>query len=113
MNKAAAPAEDAIRDEILRQTAARGTDRSICPSEVARALAGGGEDGPWRSLMGPVRHAAAGLSRDGRIDILRKGKPVPPAAMRGVIRLRIAAPPAAADGPPDTDPASSPDHQGG
>ena len=41
--------------------------------------------------MGPVRRAAAGLARDGRIEILRKGKPVPPEAMRGVIRLRAAA----------------------
>lgn len=79
----------AIRDEILRQTADRGPDRSICPSEVARALAGG-EDGPWRPLMAPVRRAAAELARVGRIEILRKGKPVPPEAMRGVIRLRAA-----------------------
>src|SRR5215207_1100186 len=65
---AAVPAEDAIRDEILRQTAARGPGRSICPSEVARALAGGGEDGPWRSLMGPVRRAAFGLARAGHVE---------------------------------------------
>lgn len=81
----------AIRAEILRQTSARGPDRSICPSEVARALAGG-DDGPWRPLMAPVRHAAADLARAGRIEILRKGKPVPPEAMRGVVRLRAAAP---------------------
>ena len=90
---AAVPAEDAIRDEILRQTAARGPGRSICPSEVARALAGGGEDGPWRSLMGPVRRAAFELARAGRVEVLRKGKPVPPEAARGVIRLRAAATP--------------------
>ena len=88
-------AETVIREEILRLTEARGRERSVCPSEVARALAGG-EDGPWRPLMGPVRRAAAGLARDGRIEILRKGKAVPPEAMRGVIRLRVA-PPADAD----------------
>lgn len=86
----AVPAEDAIRAEILRQTAARGPDRSICPSEVARALTGGGEDGPWRPLMGPVRRAAFELARAGRVEVLRKGKPVPPEAARGVIRLRAA-----------------------
>ncbi len=80
----------AIRAEILRQTSARGPGSSICPSEVARALAGG-DDGPWRPLMGPVRRAAADLARAGRVEILRKGKPVPPEAMRGVIRLRAAA----------------------
>jgi hypothetical protein len=92
MNRPDTPAEAAIRDEILRQTEARGAGRSICPSEVARALAGGGEDGPWRPLMAPVRRAAAALARDGRIEILRKGKPVPPEAMHGVVRLRAAAP---------------------
>ena len=54
-------------------------------------MAGGGEDGPWRSLMGPVRRAAFELARAGRVEVLRKGKPVPPEAARGVIRLRAAA----------------------
>ena len=84
------PDHAAIQREILRQTSARGSARSICPSEVARALVGG-EDGPWRPLMGPVRRAAVELARAGRIEILRKGKPVPPEAMRGVVRLRAAA----------------------
>ena len=72
-----------ITAEILRQTAARGADHSICPSEVARAL-----DPDWRRLMAPVRRAAAALAASGQIDILRKGKPIAPQAMRGVIRLR-------------------------
>jgi hypothetical protein len=89
---AAAPPDDAaIRLEILRQTAALGAGRSVCPSEVAQALAGG-EEGPWRPLLGPVRRAAVGLARAGRIEILRKGKPVPPEEARGVIRLRGAGP---------------------
>jgi hypothetical protein len=81
------PEQDAIASEILRQTAARGPDRSICPSEVARALAGG-DDGPWRPLMGRVRQAAIALAEAGQVEILRKGKPVPIAEVRGVIRLR-------------------------
>ena len=85
------PSEAAIAEEILRQTAARGPGASICPSEVARALAGGGLDGPWRPLLGPVRQAAIALARTGRVEILRKGKPVPPEGVRGVIRLRAAA----------------------
>ncbi|HYZ33023.1 MAG TPA: DUF3253 domain-containing protein, partial [Crenalkalicoccus sp.] len=51
------PTGDAIAAEILRQLASRGTETSICPSEVARSLAGG-DAGPWRPLMGPVRRAA-------------------------------------------------------
>jgi hypothetical protein len=73
-----------IAAEIIRQTEARGADRSICPSEVARAL-----DPDWRKLMAPVRRAAAQLADAGRIDILRKGKAIPPHEMRGVIRLRL------------------------
>ena len=73
---------EAIRAEILRRVAA--TAKSICPSEVARGLAPEG----WRPLMGPVRAEAAALSREGGLDILRKGRPIAPDEMHGVIRLR-------------------------
>jgi hypothetical protein len=78
---------EAIAAEILRQVEARGAGKSICPSEVARALA---ESEPaWRGLMAAVRAAARRLAADGRIDVLRKGKRVDPAGeIRGVIRLR-------------------------
>lgn len=76
-----------ITAEILRQTAARDAGRSICPSEVARALLPEGDT--WRRLMGPIRAAAVDLAREGRIEILRKGKPIDPdQEIRGVIRLR-------------------------
>jgi len=78
-------AGETIEAAILRLTAARGPEKSICPSEVARALA----PESWRSLLGAVRRGAAGLAAAGRIDILRKGKPIDPASARGVIRLRI------------------------
>jgi hypothetical protein len=73
-----------IAEEILRQTVERGTDKSICPSEVARALSP-----EWRALLPRVREAAIALAEAGRIDILRKGKPVDPRDFRGVYRLRI------------------------
>jgi hypothetical protein len=73
-----------IAAEILRQTAERGAEKSICPSEVARALAP-----DWRPLLPRVREAAVALAEAGRIDILRKGKPVDPREFRGVYRLRI------------------------
>lgn len=80
--------QDAIAAEILRQAAERGADKSLCPSEVARALDPAEER--WRRLMGPVRAAAIRLARQGRIEVLRKGKPVDPAEeVRGVIRLRL------------------------
>jgi hypothetical protein len=85
MARAVTPPADAIEAGILRHVLARGADKSICPSEVARALA----PEAWRPLMGAVRAAAIRLASTGRIEILRKGKPVQPDAIRGVIRLRI------------------------
>ena len=74
---------------ILRLCAERGAGKSICPSEVARALAGNDEK-VWRVLMHPIREAAMGLAREGRLQILRKGKPVPAdEPVRGVIRLAL------------------------
>ncbi|MCO6416816.1 DUF3253 domain-containing protein [Siccirubricoccus sp. KC 17139] len=81
------PSPDAIAAEILAQTSASGPGGSISPNEVARALAGG-EEATWRSLLTPVRQAALALQAAGEIEILRKGKPVPAEAVRGVIRLR-------------------------
>ncbi len=69
---------------ILRLAAERGPEKSFCPSEVARALS---DD--WRPLLGPVRVAAGRLAEAGLIDILRHGKPIAPAAIKGVIRLRL------------------------
>lgn len=83
-----APLPADITAEIIRQTTERGTNASICPSEVARALAV-----EWRPLLGPVRRAAFGLARAGQIEVLRKGRAVDidsgPDAARGVIRLRL------------------------
>lgn len=90
------PGPEAIEAEMLRRLAA--TEKSICPSEVARGLA----PENWRPLMGLVRQAAARLSVAGEVDILRKGKPIPPEAMHGVIRLRRKRHPGGAgDGQPE------------
>ncbi|MDX2233118.1 MAG: DUF3253 domain-containing protein [Hyphomonadaceae bacterium] len=72
-------------DAILTLTAQRGPASSICPSEAARAL----DAENWRQRMGEVRAVAVRLAKAGRIQILRKGKPVDPDAFKGVIRLRI------------------------
>ena len=80
---------EAITDEILRQTAALAPGRSLCPSDIARALNPRAEPDTWQRLMTPVRQAAVKLAEQGRIAILRKGKPVPPDQVRGVIRLSL------------------------
>jgi hypothetical protein len=88
-----APSNTELSDEIIRRAAAIGPAKSICPSEVARAFAppagSPGAEELWRPLMPRVRKAALALQAEGRIDILRKGKPVPAEEVRGVIRLRI------------------------
>jgi hypothetical protein len=92
----------AIRATILRLASAVGPAKSICPSEVARALAE-----TWRPLMGPVRAEAVALAREGRLLILRHGKPVEDLdTLRGVIRLRIAGEDARPGAPP-LDPAGA------
>ena len=78
-----------IAAAILTLVAGRGADRSICPSEAARALAT-----DWQPLMRGVRRVAMRLAGEGRIDILRNGRPIAPDAIKGVIRLRLR-PPAA------------------
>ena len=83
------PDQQLIQDEILRQVTARGAGRSICPSEVARAFLPDG----WQPLMGPVRRAAVALAREGRLEVLRKGRPADLDELRGVIRLRAPLPP--------------------
>ncbi|MGI4941546.1 MAG: DUF3253 domain-containing protein, partial [Janthinobacterium lividum] len=72
------PAE--IEALILTLTADRGPGKSICPSEVARALRS-----DWQGLMTAVRRVACRLATAGRIEILRKGRPVNPEDVKGVI----------------------------
>ncbi|MEO0497894.1 MAG: DUF3253 domain-containing protein, partial [Pseudomonadota bacterium] len=62
--------------------------KSICPSEVARHLAGKDEKA-WRLLMKPVRVQAVALAHEGEVTITRKGKPVDPDNFRGVYRIRF------------------------
>ena len=87
MNIQAVPPVADIEATILALTAQRGPAKSICPSEVARALRP-----DWQPLLGEVRRAACRLAAIGQIDILRKGQVVAPAGVKGVIRLRTAQP---------------------
>ncbi len=81
----------AIAEAILGLTAARGPDRSICPSEAARMVAVSQGLAEWSPLMGNVRRIALCLQATGQVQILRKGCAVPASQVRGVIRLRQAA----------------------
>ncbi len=78
----------ALADAILRLTAARGPDKSICPSEAARAVDPQG----WRALMPATRAEAAALAKAGRVRALQRGAPVDPARATGPIRLAAPVP---------------------
>jgi hypothetical protein len=78
----------AIEACLLALVSDRGPQKSICPSEVARAL-GGTSTEQWGPLMQPVRKVAVRLASEGRLVILRKGKPVDPHDFKGVYRLSM------------------------
>jgi Protein of unknown function (DUF3253) len=88
--KAETPAETliALESTLLSLIAARGLDKTICPSEAARALGGDHPDG-WGPLMQPIRRVAVRLAKEGRLIITRKGRTVDPDDFRGVYRLGL------------------------
>jgi Protein of unknown function (DUF3253) len=77
-----------LEDAILSLVAARGRDKTICPSDAARSIGGDHPDG-WGPLMQPIRRTAVRLAKEGRIIITRKGQPVDPDDFRGVYRLGL------------------------
>ena len=85
----ASTTDDAIARAILEQTHQRGHGKTLCPSEVARALA----PHDWRPLMPLVRQVAEALRQNGQLQILQRGRSVSLAAdaapVRGPIRLSL------------------------
>jgi len=75
-----------IEESMLALVAERGQAKTICPSEVARALAGAHPDA-WGRMMQPVRKVAVRLAKQGKVVIMRKGKPVDPDDFKGVYRI--------------------------
>lgn len=75
-----------IEAALLRLIAERGAGKTLDPTEVARELAGPHPDG-WGPLMQPIRRVAVMLAEQGRLVILRKGKPADPRDFKGVYRL--------------------------
>lgn len=79
-------APDAIEREMIRLVAERGDTKTICPSEVARAL-GGSDEKVWRRGMKPIREVATMLHRQGKVELRRKGRRVEPDVLRGIYRI--------------------------
>ncbi|MFC7673363.1 DUF3253 domain-containing protein [Mycolicibacterium sp. GCM10028919] len=74
-----------LRSAILDMARERGPDKTICPSDAARAV--GGEQ--WRDLMDDARDIARDLARSGDVEITQKGTVLDPdKPWRGPIRIR-------------------------
>jgi hypothetical protein len=71
--------EKRMRDLLSRT----GPGKTICPSDVARSMAG-----DWRPLMEPTRAAARRLVDAGEAEITQGGQVVDPVSAKGPIRIR-------------------------
>lgn len=74
-----------LRSAILDLARERGPDKTICPSDAARAVGGV----QWRDLMDDARDIARDLARSGDVEITQKGTVLDPdQPWRGPIRIR-------------------------
>jgi len=62
------------------------TGDSISPNQVAKAI----DAVNWRRELPKVRAVIIGLARQGRLDVVRKGKPIEPEGFKGIYRVRLA-----------------------
>jgi hypothetical protein len=83
---ASPPTRATVAKTIRRLLRERGAGKTICPSEVARAIDGAN----FRRCMPLVRSVASDLVRAGEVVVMQKGKPVSPDSARGPIRLAAA-----------------------
>jgi hypothetical protein len=72
----------AARAATLALLARRAEGATVCPSEVARAVAGGGD---WRGEMAAVHAAVDGLAAQGLVRLSWKGREM--AAREGPYRI--------------------------
>ncbi|MBF2036899.1 MAG: DUF3253 domain-containing protein [Leptolyngbyaceae cyanobacterium T60_A2020_046] len=63
----------------------RGPEKTLCPSEVARAL----DAESWRDLMPRVGTAGLNLAESGDIVVMQRGRRVDPRQVKGPIRYRL------------------------
>jgi len=75
-----------MSETILSMLSERAGEKTLCPSEVARAIAGSDEKA-WRLLMKPIRAEAVRLAAEGQLTIRRKGKIVDPEDFKGIYRI--------------------------
>jgi hypothetical protein len=74
-----------ISQTILTMAAERAPDKTVCPSEIARALF----PDDWRKHMDEVRAEAIKLQKTGKVQIAQKGKPVNVDHIKGPVRIKL------------------------
>ena len=77
--------DEAVREMILEKCESAGINASVRPEKIAQAL----YPEKWQTLLKRVRLTAKQLAVAEQILILRKGKPIPPDEMKGIVRLQI------------------------
>jgi hypothetical protein len=77
--------DESIHQTILTMAAQRAPDKTVCPSEIARALF----PANWRKHMQEIRDAAIELQNDGKVTITQKGQPVDMGHIKGPIRIKF------------------------
>ncbi len=110
------PVDRALEAAILELLAGRAAGATICPSEVARAIAPAVDptvaravdptvaravdptvaravdpeegDDAWRALTEPARRAARRLVAAGEVELTQRGRVVDPSTFRGPVRIR-------------------------
>lgn len=79
------PSPSELRAVLLELVRRRGPEKTVCPSEAARALSPDG----WRDLMEDVRQEAYRMADDGLVDITQRAHVVDGRTARGPIRVRL------------------------
>jgi hypothetical protein len=85
----------ALESAILSLLVERGRDKTICPSEAAKLVAGDDRTKEksgrraWEALMEPARSAARRLVAQGKIVVTQQNQIVDPSTAKGPIRLRL------------------------
>jgi hypothetical protein len=74
-----------IETAILSTAIHRGTEKSTCPSEIARMLF----PDDWREHMKDVLGVAIDLHNKGSVVITQKGIPVDVKDIKGPVRIKI------------------------
>ncbi len=76
--------EDRIVASVLAMAEERGTEKTFCPSEIARELF----PDDWRTHMNDVVAVAISLQKQGKVLITQKGEPVDIDHIKGPIRIK-------------------------